>query len=423
MFPKLFTQSILFILIQWLVIKLVLASTGLTGLGYYFYYLSVLAPFFVLLSGHFKNYGTQDTELKGIGHIDWPALLTLRDQQFWSLMVVVCLGLLVVFFSNWTGSTNELDSNLQVISLFLLVCSLKFYEVHADTRQAHEIRNQTVGLGLKVTTVVFVIVFVVFVAVSLDLMPSFGLMLSLGGITLLTCAFLYLRLSIKPKEPASFPPDNKALTRTSTTSLAWYFIKTVGLQAFIVALIAAIPRITVEQLLGPKDLAVFGSLIYFYLLAHIIAMSLFQSRIAVTKNYHSLIRPLAMLMGIGVIAVGVSVSMHNWIITLVFDSNVAEHSWRLPYFVGFITIGVMVTYLEQFYILRHESDRLVRINLVVLILSFVLCPWFAFQWGFDGVVAYMYLLFVTKFVWLCAGVEMRSELRKNASQIEGKLNG
>lgn len=412
MFPKLFTQSILFVLLQWLVIKLVLSSTGMTGLGYYFFYLSLVAPIFVLVSSHFKNYGTQDADIRKVGRVGWPELVRLRDQQVFALLVVIVLGAFVVLSTIETGAWKPLESNITMLLMFLFVCALKLFEVMSDTRQALEIRSQSIGLGLFVTLIVFLITLAVFILVSLQRLSLNWLTISVGGIVVFVSALVYMRASIG--QPVSVKGDNR---------LILYFIKQVGLQAFIISLIAAVPRITVELMLGPEDLAVFGSLIYFYLLAHIFTTSLFQSRIHIQKDNSRLITPLLVLLGVGFGAIGFSLVFHYWIIALVFDTSVAQHSWRLPYFVGFITIGALVTYLEQFYILRHQSDRLIRINTMTLLVASFACPWLVSQWKFDGVVAYMYLLFIGKFLWLWSGVPKDSESPKEHSQTEGKLSG
>ena len=123
MFAKIFAQSSLLLLAQWIIIRLLLAEEGVSGAGDYFYALSLLAPCFMLLGANFRNYATLDH------YGDWASLLGTRASS---------VGLITL---------ASLPVALLVDPLLLvLVFLVKTVEFGLDTIQAFEIRHGRVPL-------------------------------------------------------------------------------------------------------------------------------------------------------------------------------------------------------------------------------------------------------------------------------------
>ena len=365
MFPKVLTQSLAMVVIQWLIIKFVLVNTGIEGMGRYFFYLSLLSPVFMFLTGHFKNYATQNV------YGDWYRLVNVRLLQISIIAVLSVFGFF--YFSSL---------------IFVLVVVTKLFEVGVDTKLAEETRKGKVTLTFK--TIMLTLLFVVaafFVLSELNLI-----------IVWFSIMFCILVLSV-------LVPNLKNISLVDVKSKSAFvlIIKSVGLQSAVVALIAAVPRFTVEHFVSVEALAVFGAMNYFSLIAHVITMSLFQSRIRGIDNSFCMTRTkqsLLILLLIGLFGVAVSLFAHEHLVNIIFNKSLVEYSHWLPWFLGFIVIWSWVSYLEQTVILTGGSGFLVKLNTMLLISVLIVCPLLVIQFSFIGVVTYMYCLNTVKLLLL-----------------------
>lgn len=380
MFIRLFSQSLTLLLLQWLVIKWLLYTGSVERLGDYFFYMSLLAPVFMFFSGHYKNYAAQ------LSKLDWPTAYKLRLIQV-AFVAFTILLLLIGLSAFYVLS----------LSLFLLVVMLKLFELALDTRQAFEIRNNSndTKSGQQSRPIA---AFSAMLALLLLAAVAFSgggaekvIVISISALFLITTFNL---LSVRTANSVSEQVGENSVRK----QLKSIFI-TVGLPSLIIALIAAIPRLSLEFLASSQALAVFGSLLYFYLIAHIITINVFQAKI--NSNAIGLpIGPLLLLLLIGMVGLLVSIFLHQPIITLVFSEELAVYSSWLPWFIGFIILSSLVTYLEQTLIARLSDTYLLKLNLLVFSGALIICPVLVSLYQLQGAVGYMYLLFFSKLLLL-----------------------
>ncbi len=365
---------------QWLVIKLVLTTMPVESLGSYFFYLSCLAPIFMLFTGHFKNYATQKS------HGDWPIMFLTRCWQVVSILGILMLAVFV-----------ELHT-----TLFLIVVLIKLFEVLLDTRQALEIRQQNymwpVAMIMAILMLVLVTCLFLLTNDLLDSGFSWQAVL-LGSLCFVSVVLILFSLPTSQGVQTEF---TSATVKDASQTLFKNMLINVGLQAALVALIAALPRMSLEWLVDSTALAIFGSMSYFYLLAHIITISLFQSGIrqfekAEPSNVLVLVKTsLLKLIGVGLLALLIATYFHQEIIELVFSTTLVAHSFWLPWFVGFIIFAAMATYLEQSVIWLLSNSYLLKLNTTIFVGAMILCPIFVSMLGLMGAVIYMYVLFIVK---------------------------
>ena len=365
MFPKIFIQSISLVLIQWLVIKFVLNNEGVEGIGLYFLYISILSPVFMFFTGHFKNYGTQN--LYG----EWPTLVNIRLMQLAATSIFVAIAF--VYFPS---------------AIFLLVVALKLFEVGVDTKLAQETRSGRIHV-----TFLCIVVSLVLMVVATFYISKVEV-LAIWFLTIFTVFILSVAV-----------PQKKELGLNSVPARQSFLtiLKSVGLQSAVVALVGTVPRLSLEHFAGLEALAVFGTMSYFVLLAHVITMSVFQSSISNENEALNLLKvkkKLSLLLIVGLLGLVISYFIHQPLIEIIFDESISQHSHWLPWFVGYIVIWALVSFLEQTAIQQGGSDYLVKLNLGILVIALITCPALIYFLEFNGVVVYMYALNTGKLVLL-----------------------
>ena len=149
-------------------------------------------------------------------------------------------------------------------------------------------------------------------------------------------------------------------------------------------------------------------MLYFYLIAHIVTVSLFQTAIRELKESmeslerfrRTVLRYSRILAGFGVTALAGSSMLSEPAVVLAFGADMRPYHAYLPVFMGFIVVGSFVTFLEQLLIFLQQNRVLRRVALGALALSLVVCPVLVARHGLGGAITYMYTLFTVKLVVL-----------------------
>lgn len=353
------------IIAQWLIIKTLLTSGGLKLTGDYFYYLSVIAPVFMLLGANFKNYATQESYGR------WRHLFKYRISN---LFLIGSIFILYFLFS--------------FSEVLLLVFLFKCIEYMLDTILAAGIRFNSLKYAVfqSLLLLVTITIFYVLVALlNLDFITSIYLTSFLVLLNIIICFF----------RGRSFCNNEEGNTESYTYNKIFTLI---GVPAFLISVTASIPRLAIEIFSGVEDVAVFGSFIYFYLIAQVITLSVFQSKIRFlklnrNKELYNLILIIAL---VGMLGLLISVFFGEFIISFVFSEDLLSKIYYLPYFIGFIIVGACVQVLEQYYILTSKNKLLFKINFFMLLYSLILCPILVFNFGLVGSVIYMYVFHFSK---------------------------
>ena len=374
MLIKTLSYSLCIIFSQWLIIKVLLNSGGLKFTGNYFYYLSVVAPVFMLLGANFKNYATQ------YSYGSWEKLFRYR-----ALSLLIITGVTVTLFI------------YEQSEILLLVFLFKSAEYMLDTTLAAEIRFNVIKYSVLLAIFMLLVVFSFYIL-------SIESQLGFKGALNFCCFLLFINII------ASFIRARYFCKQSESCQKGYSYesiLLLVGFPAFLISITASIPRLSLEYFSGTKDVAVFGAFIYFYLISQVITISLFQSKIkAIEKRKkYELSKLIMYLTFIGLLGLMLSVFFGEHLISIIFSESLVYYRGYLPYFIGFIIFGSYVQVLEQYFVLTSKNKALFKVNLLMLIFSLVICPVAVFYFGLNGAVWYMYLLHTVKFFILFTNLD------------------
>lgn len=325
--------------------------------GAYVFYLSIVAPVFLYFGANFRFYAGNN--LRG------------NDESIFAFRFLNFIIVSFICFMIWMLTPQS--------AIVAIVCSMKFIEFIYDSLQARELKQ-----GLSINSFYFPIAYLILIMLIfvLSFYAGQSLIVYIAIVIFISSVLIYL---IKFKELIKHS-NASLLLHSFNRHREIYF--SVGLPALIVALIALVPRAAIEKHAGMEYLAVFGSYIYVYVIIKLIT----QSIVLTGRNGRlGLMKQIATTLFICLVLLTFSSFNHSQISLLLFGPALADYSYYLPVFFGFITISSIASGLELRIIKESRTRKILHINILSLSLSLPCCFLLASSYGFNGVIAYLYI--------------------------------
>ncbi|WP_404408573.1 hypothetical protein LG272_11035 [Pseudidiomarina marina] len=367
-----FSGMLLLALAQWSLLRNVLSFYGVEGAGLYYLYISILTPFYVLLGGGFRFYSqNQNSVLDDMIRFRW---------------LNMCIILL---------SSGVLALTTDRITLFLLAFSQKFIDFSLESSQG--LKNKT-SRDTDTTLISLVIVNLILISSQYfsENLRNANLINIEIVLPIVIIAFAWMMLPKAMLRKFTYTYDVKKLL--SVFNKYTYVYASIGIPALIIALIALVPRLSIEFLIDSFALGVFGTYMYLYIIAKIINQSLIVTLISKQIDAYKIINiGVFNALTLGLIAVAVSLFFHEEIISIIFGDKLAEFSYLLPIFLVLFIIESINSTLEYLIVYMQSSVDFLIYNSYLLIMSVLLCPSLIYLFGFDGAIYYLFSLASIKF--------------------------